>query len=185
MFNALSKQGAEMELTIRKIGTNKSKTPLTLYKTQQKANLQTNNNSFSLPGYAEYITRVPFGNSYNFSTHYTGEDFLLPKNCVPDEYQIKAGDALARGDNTIVTAPTGTGKTAIAYFIIKKNMAEGKRTFYTAPLKALSNQKYNDLKNLFGEKNVGILTGDRKENVNAPIVLMTTEIYRNMVAANY
>ncbi len=128
------------------------------------------------------ITRIPFGNE---DLSYSANDFLLPKSAKPDIYQIQSAEALKKGNNTIVTAPTGTGKTAIAHFIIKKNFEEGKKTFYTTPLKALSNQKYNDLKKLFGNQNVGILTGDRKENTRAPIVIMTTEIYRNMVESNY
>lgn len=101
----------------------------------------------------------------------------------PDEYQESAAKALFQGKDVLVTAPTGTGKTAIAYYAISKNMADGKKTFYTTPLKALSNEKYKQLKAIFGEENVGILTGDKKEDKNgtAPIVVMTTEIYRNMV----
>lgn len=139
-------------------------------------------NTTTLPGFESRLGKISFG---NLEPQYKANDFLLPPNCKPDKYQIEAAVALQKGHNTIVTAPTGTGKTAIAHFIIKKNFKEGKRTFYTTPLKALSNQKYHDLKKLFGNKNVGILTGDRKENTKAPIVIMTTEIYRNMVASNY
>lgn len=115
--------------------------------------------------------------------------FHLPEGCTPDAFQIEAGKALHEGKDVIVEAPTGTGKTAIAYYAAAKNMEEGKKTFYTAPLKALSNQKLNELKDIFGkdmfgEENVGILTGDRRENVDAPILIMTTEVYRNMALSN-
>ncbi len=138
-------------------------------------------NSLVLPNYQVY-KGLSFGKCL---PQYDPESFLLPKNCPPDKYQIEAAVSISKGNNTIVTAPTGTGKTAIAHFAIKKNFDEGKKTFYTTPLKALSNQKYNDLKKLFGKENVGIMTGDRKENTTAPIIVMTTEIYRNMVASNY
>ncbi len=111
----------------------------------------------------------------------------------PDVFQKAAGIQLAKGEDVLVTAPTGTGKTAIAHFVISKNMAEGKRTLYTTPLKALSNEKFRDfekiyceekfmeLQNTYGKENVGIITGDVKKNETAPIVILTTEIYRNMV----
>lgn len=138
-------------------------------------------NSFKLPNY-ELYKGLSFGRSL---PQLQPSAFLLPDNCPPDKYQIEAALSIEKGNNTIVTAPTGTGKTAIAHFAVKKNFEEGKKTFYTTPLKALSNQKYNDLKKLFGKENVGIMTGDRKENTQAPIVVMTTEIYRNIVASDY
>lgn len=107
--------------------------------------------------------------------------FKLPVDCQPDEYQKMAANSIYNGHDTLVTAPTGTGKTAIAYYAISKNMEDGKKTFYTTPLKALSNEKYRQLQKIFGEKNVGLLTGDIKVNPEAPIIVMTTEIYRNMV----
>jgi len=125
--------------------------------------------------------------------------FKLPADCHPDKYQIEAAENLQAGNDVLVTAPTGTGKTAIALYsisqntktgtehmkeltdIIDKKMEEGGRTFYTTPLKALSNEKYRQLKKVYGEENVGLMTGDVKENSQAPIVVMTTEIYRNMV----
>ena len=106
--------------------------------------------------------------------------FRLPDGACPDEYQIKAAQNLHDGNSTLVCAPTGTGKTAIAQYIISKNLEEGKRTFYLTPLKALSNQKLLEFTKVYGEENVGILTGDRKENADAPIIIMTTEVYRNM-----
>ncbi len=107
--------------------------------------------------------------------------FKLPYGCKPDEYQTKAASKLYLGEDVLVTAPTGTGKTAIAYYVITKNLSEGKKTFYTTPLKALSNQKYREMQKIYGKENVGLLTGDVKVNADAPIVVMTTEIYRNML----
>ena len=110
--------------------------------------------------------------------------FQLKSGNVPDVFQKAAAQNLYLGNDVLVSAPTGTGKTAIAYYIITKNLNEGKKTFYTAPLKALSNEKYKEFQEKFGKENVGILTGDVKQNIHAPIVLMTTEIYRNMAFGN-
>ena len=103
----------------------------------------------------------------------------------PDIFQKTSANHLFLGDDVIVTAPTGTGKTAIAEYIMTKNLNEAKRTFYTTPLKALSNEKFRDFSNIYGESNVGLLTGDTKINTNAPIVVMTTEVYRNMATSAY
>ena len=102
----------------------------------------------------------------------------------PDIYQKAAAENLYKGNDVVVAAPTGTGKTAIAHYIIQKNLNEGKKTFYTAPLKALSNDKVREFEKIYGPQNVGLLTGDRKINKNAPIVIMTTEVYRNMLMQN-
>lgn len=99
----------------------------------------------------------------------------------PDIYQKAAAENLYKGNDVIVTAPTGTGKTAIAHYIINKNLDEGVKTFYTTPLKALSNDKLREFRKIYGEDNVGLITGDKKINKDAPIILMTTEVYRNMV----
>jgi superfamily II RNA helicase len=107
--------------------------------------------------------------------------FKLPVGANPDEYQKKSAANIYAGKDVLVTAPTGTGKTAIAHYAITKNMEDGKRTFYTTPLKALSNEKFRQMKKVYGEENVGLMTGDTKINTKAPIVIMTTEIYRNMV----
>ena len=107
--------------------------------------------------------------------------FKLPKNAKPDVFQLAAAQNIFLDYDVLVTAPTGTGKTAIAHYAIGKNLRDNKKTFYTTPLKALSNEKFRDFQKIYGEENVGILTGDTKINPDAPIVIMTTEVYRNMV----
>ena len=99
----------------------------------------------------------------------------------PDKYQIEAAKYIYENADPIVLAPTGTGKTLIAEYAINKNLAEGKTTFYTTPLKALSNQKYTDFCKLYGKENVGLITGDISHNPEAPVLIMTTEIYRNIL----
>ena len=114
------------------------------------------------------------------------EEFLdgigVPKETPfkPDQFQLDAIESLCSEYDTLVAAPTGAGKTYIALEAIKHFVAEGKKAIYTAPLKALSNTKYLDFVNKFeGICDVGLLTGDRKINPDAPIVVATTEIYRN------
>lgn len=104
------------------------------------------------------------------------------KPFTPDIFQTASGMNLLAGNDVLVTAPTGTGKTAIAQYVITKNLNEGERTFYTTPLKALSNEKFLDFSRTYGEDNVGLITGDTKINPDAPIIIMTTEVYRNMAA---
>lgn len=99
-----------------------------------------------------------------------------------DIFQKAAAANIHLGNDVLVTAPTGTGKTAIALYAITNNLKEGKKTFYTTPLKALSNEKFKDFCKIFGEENVGLITGDSKINTNAPVIIMTTEVYRNMAA---
>ncbi|MBQ8669522.1 DEAD/DEAH box helicase [bacterium] len=110
--------------------------------------------------------------------------FQLPSGATPDVFQKASAMNILKDNDVIVTAPTGTGKTAIALYAISKNMNEGVKTFYTTPLKALSNEKFRSFQKIYGEDNVGLLTGDTKVNVNAPIVVMTTEVYRNMVLSD-
>lgn len=98
----------------------------------------------------------------------------------PDDFQIEALDAIENED-VLVTAPTGSGKTWIAREEIRRLLAAGKRAWYTTPLKALTNSKYIEFGAEFGPENVGILTGDRKENWDAPLIVGTTEIYRNQL----
>ena len=97
-----------------------------------------------------------------------------------DDFQIQALRRIAEGSSVIVSAPTGAGKTLIAEFAIWLALSRQRRIGYTTPLKALSNQKYADFQREFGEEQVGILTGDVKVNPHAPLLVMTTEILRNM-----
>ncbi|HEV7128992.1 MAG TPA: DEAD/DEAH box helicase [Ktedonobacterales bacterium] len=98
-----------------------------------------------------------------------------------DPFQREAALHLAQGRSVLVAAPTGTGKTIVAEFGIWQARQAGQRAIYTAPLKALSNQKFRDLRADYGADQVGLMTGDIVENPTAPIVVMTTEIYRNML----
>ena len=100
-----------------------------------------------------------------------------------DRFQIEAADALDAGQHVVVAAPTGSGKTVVAEYGIAGALADRKRAFYTAPIKALSNQKYHDLAEIHGDASVGLLTGDNAINADAPVVVMTTEVLRNMIYA--
>jgi len=98
----------------------------------------------------------------------------------PDPFQLEALAALEL-DDVLVTAPTGSGKTWIAREEIRRLLETGRRAWYTSPLKALTNSKYQEFIEEFGGERVGILTGDRKENSDAPLIVGTTEIYRNQL----
>lgn len=107
----------------------------------------------------------------------TGHDFEL------DDFQRRAIAAIDEGRSVLVAAPTGSGKTVVAEHAIADALRSGGKAFYTAPIKALSNQKYADLVRLHGPDVVGLLTGDNSVNGDAPVVVMTTEVLRNMIYA--
>jgi superfamily II RNA helicase len=98
-----------------------------------------------------------------------------------DEFQQQAIAALNENKSVVVCVPTGSGKTLVGEYAIHRALARGKRVFYTTPLKALSNQKFRDFRYSFGNEQVGLLTGDMSFNRDAPILVMTTEIFRNML----
>ncbi len=102
-------------------------------------------------------------------------------NYLLDDFQKEAIDYLLDGYSVLVSAPTGVGKTLIADYLIAQAIKEGKRVIYTAPIKALSNQKYKEFKEWHGEEKVGIITGDVVINSEADVLIMTTEIFRNML----
>ncbi|HEX2807165.1 MAG TPA: DEAD/DEAH box helicase, partial [Kineosporiaceae bacterium] len=101
-----------------------------------------------------------------------------------DPFQVQACEALFEGRGVLVAAPTGSGKTVVGEFAVHLALATGRKAFYTTPIKALSNQKYTDLVRRYGAEAVGLLTGDNTINGEAPVVVMTTEVLRNMLYAD-
>ena len=101
-----------------------------------------------------------------------------------DDFQQRACQALEYGHGVLVCAPTGAGKTVVGEFAVHLALAAGRKCFYTTPIKALSNQKHNDLVTRYGPERIGLLTGDQSINGDADIVVMTTEVLRNMLYAN-
>jgi ATP-dependent RNA helicase HelY len=100
-----------------------------------------------------------------------------------DDFQVRACQVLEDGHSVLVAAPTGSGKTIVGEFAVHLALATGRKCFYTTPIKALSNQKFNDLVARYGPEQVGLLTGDNTINGEAPVVVMTTEVLRNMLYA--
>src|SRR5438045_922564 len=100
-----------------------------------------------------------------------------------DPFQREACEALERGSGVLVCAPTGAGKTVVGEFAVHLALAQGRKCFYTTPIKALSNQKFHDLVQRYGVARVGLLTGDNSINGDAAVVVMTTEVLRNMLYA--
>ncbi|MGW0791249.1 DEAD/DEAH box helicase [Streptomyces sp. NPDC002911] len=100
-----------------------------------------------------------------------------------DPFQIEACQALEAGKGVLVAAPTGSGKTIVGEFAVHLALLQGRKCFYTTPIKALSNQKFTDLVRRYGADKVGLLTGDNSVNADAPVVVMTTEVLRNMLYA--
>jgi superfamily II RNA helicase len=107
--------------------------------------------------------------------------FLNKLPFTPDDFQLDAMGAIEEGHSVVVCSPTGSGKTLIAEYAAHKGIEEGRKVFYTTPLKALSNQKFNDFKKDYGEERVGLLTGDISINREGEILVMTTEVFRNML----
>lgn len=107
--------------------------------------------------------------------------FLAGLGFEPDDFQLRAFDELEAGRHVIVAAPTGAGKTLVASYAVELALTAGRRLFYTTPIKALSNQKYHDLVADLGPDRVGLLTGDNAVNPDAAVVVMTTEVLRNML----
>ena len=101
-----------------------------------------------------------------------------------DGFQRRACAALESGHGVLVCAPTGAGKTVVGEFAVHLALASGGKCFYTTPLKALSNQKHNDFVARYGKDQIGLLTGDMSVNADAPVVVMTTEVLRNMLYAD-
>ena len=107
---------------------------------------------------------------------------LLPFSL--DGFQVRACEALAQGHGVLVCAPTGAGKTIVGEFAVHLALAAGRKCFYSTPIKALSNQKHNDLVARYGPERIGLLTGDQSINGDADVVVMTTEVLRNMLYAD-
>jgi superfamily II RNA helicase len=109
--------------------------------------------------------------------------FLAGLPFPPDPFQIESLDSLDAGHSVLVSAPTGSGKTLVATYAVRRAVASGGKAFYTTPLKALSNQKFSELTAEHGAERVGLLTGDIAVRPDAPVVVMTTEVLRNMLLA--
>ena len=114
-------------------------------------------------------------------TNYTGDNTFSEYPFELSDFQKNAIDAYDRGDNVFIAAPTGSGKTLPAEHCIKEAIKKGKKTIYTSPIKTLSNQKFKEFTEKFPEADVGILTGDIKFNPNGNLLIMTTEILRNLL----
>ncbi len=110
-------------------------------------------------------------------------DFSSQLSFSLDEFQVRACRELEDGRSVLVAAPTGSGKTIVGEFAVHLALESGRKCFYTTPIKALSNQKFNDLVRRYGPEKVGLLTGDNSINGEAPVVVMTTEVLRNMLYA--
>ncbi len=109
------------------------------------------------------------------------DDYISSLPFTPDRFQLEAFEALERSESVVVSAPTGSGKTLIAEAAVHRAVENGQRAFYTTPIKALSNQKFAELVEVYGSERVGLLTGDNSINGDAPVVVMTTEVLRNMI----
>ncbi len=127
------------------------------------------------------FTHIP--NRLVYKPALTNKGKMQYLNLTLDKFQEDAIKAIDSGHSVVVSAPTGSGKTLIANYLIDEKLKENRKVIYTAPIKALSNQKYREFCALYGDYNIGLITGDTTINSSAPIIIMTTEIYRNMVIA--
>ncbi len=118
------------------------------------------------------------------SAHPLTQEFIAQFDFGFDDFQIAGCNAVEEGRSVLVAAPTGAGKTVVGEFAAYASLARGKKCFYTTPIKALSNQKFHEFVERFGEDRVGLLTGDTNINSDAEIMVMTTEVLRNMLYAN-
>ena len=118
------------------------------------------------------------------SKHQVTSDFIAQFDFAFDPFQIESCHAVESGHGVLVAAPTGAGKTVVGEFAAFLALRNGKKCFYTTPIKALSNQKFQEFVARFGEEKVGLLTGDTNINSEADILVMTTEVLRNMLYAN-
>ena len=118
------------------------------------------------------------------SSHPLTTQFIAQFDFGFDDFQIAACQAVEDGNGVLVAAPTGAGKTVVGEFAAFSALARGKKCFYTTPIKALSNQKFQEFVERFGEDRVGLLTGDTNINSEADVLVMTTEVLRNMLYAN-
>jgi superfamily II RNA helicase len=126
---------------------------------------------------AEQVSHEP---AITLSNWLEGLGVPPPKPFVPDAWQEEAIAKLRESD-VVVSVPTGSGKTYVAVEAARRAIAENRTVIYTSPLKALSNTKYTEFSKIFGPDQVGILTGDRRDNGQAPLLIMTTEILRNLL----
>src|SRR2546421_4609920 len=109
------------------------------------------------------------------------DEFFARYPFAPDPFQVEAAEAWDAGESVVVSAPTGSGKTVVAEYAVARALEGDAKVFYTTPLKALSNQKFGDFSREYGAGRVGLLTGDNSVNPGAPLVVMTTEVLRNMI----
>lgn len=133
-----------------------------------------------MASYAEQYLEAKKRNEYSKTELSVFEQTL---NFSLDPFQREACSSVEQGRGVLVAAPTGAGKTIVGEFAIHLALKQGRKAFYTTPIKALSNQKYNDLVEVYGSEYIGLLTGDTSINSEAPVVVMTTEVLRNMIYA--
>ncbi|CUS31712.1 DEAD/DEAH box helicase [Candidatus Nitrospira nitrificans] len=122
----------------------------------------------------------PLESAVSLSAWLEGIGVPSPQPFVPDPWQTEALSAVSETD-VVISVPTGSGKTYVAVEAARRAMEDNRTVIYTSPLKALSNTKYTEFSKIFGSDTVGILTGDRQENGQAPLLIMTTEILRNLL----